>query len=385
MEFRRCTKAHLWTQVVNNWRTELADTPLPTLFARFGATALLYSGTVLAGKLAALTHRTTSSHLRTEAALLGAKLVAAAFAGSHTHPQRAAGFAEYAPVTLCEGCDLFADARALSAADVATGAEGVALALLDADEALAALAVVALWEWVSARVLRDAALTVRARLARARACSALGFAGAAYATVTALMTGAALPGGAVATGDLVHLTPDGAPAEPRNIPPFDETQLPGHSANTAALTFLAAGGVDAPVATQLGPWAAARLTLERCRLLHLLGGVPYSFRKTHASEGRPLGDADSPPAAVERRLLEQARDMLASLVECTTAGLPFQQAPAVEESGKGAKGSKGKDVKGGAAAKGGKGAAATAGDAAPASAGTEAWQVDVLVDTHSLV
>ena len=292
---RYCSCAVL--QVLRHWREELAAVPARTLLERHGVRGLLAAGATLCGKLAGVSYA-RSAHLQREAALLGAHLIAAAFAGSVTHPQRAVDFASYTPAALSEGAsELFCDARELDAAEVASGAQAVAAALLRGGAPLEALPVVALWEWMARDVARDAAMTVRARLARARALTDLGLLQDAYSVVTRLMTGVGLPD-ALGGGPLVLHLPDGAPYNPVPIPHFLANERPGAPANKAALEFLAQGGMHVAVSTQLGPWAVAQVALARCRVLHALGRVPHAWSHLDPRDGAPMREGAQQPDKV---------------------------------------------------------------------------------------
>jgi hypothetical protein len=285
-------------QVVRTWRTDRLATASPQeLLATHGVSHLLYGGLALCGKLAGVAYA-RKSHLQREAALLGARLASAAFAGSLTHPQRAVDFAAYTPVAIREGSarGLFVDAHALSARDCAAGAQAIVAALLRAECALEALPVAALWEWLAERVLRDAAATVRARIARACALCDLGLLGAAYDTITLLMTGSGLPE-PLSKGFVVHRLVEGGPYVPPDIPTFHPSKHPGDAANKAAIDFVCRGGVHAAIASHLRPPAVAELTLMRCRFLHGLGAVPCLWAK-HNVHGEALQNGERPPEKV---------------------------------------------------------------------------------------
>jgi hypothetical protein len=376
--------------VIKSWRTTIAPQAPAELLARLGVRTLLQAGAAICGKLVRVSYA-HCVHQATEAAALGATLLAGVLPSSISHPQRAIDAATYTPEHLggARGtpADVFRDPHELNLPDVLLGLEAVSRALLAAGLAFNALVPLALWEWAAARVSRNAAATIRCRLSRADALCALGLPHAALRVTASLMHGADLPHPHARDLTLAFRDADGRPLPPPPPPPpLAAVQPPGAAANAAALALLTTGGVHPAVERFYGPWACARIALARSRLLLLLGGVP------HLWPGARPDSAAAAPTPAEADLLAASRTLLGQVVVATCSGeavvqpLPPPAADAAAADSKAAKAAKGK------APKGGKKAAPVAAPAQPSSTADvevtctlEAWHLDILMEGRMLV
>jgi hypothetical protein len=250
---------------------------------------LLFAGAVLCGKI--VRSHASNWHLCLEAALLGAKLVAAVFACSLNHPQRLIDFASYAPLIICEDRDLFLDQFALNVTDMIAGVDTIVANLIDCGCALECLPCIAIWEWAAQHVTRSSRQVVRCRLMRVRALCALGCLADAHAVTTSLMVGARLPD--------AHCPRDVPIANSRKARPrLKSSQSAGADESADAVQLISKGGMPQEVAELYGAWACAQVVMARAAILQALGRYPYPWKETHPLEGRLLDSKDTVPTQV---------------------------------------------------------------------------------------
>eukprot|EP00892_Ulva_mutabilis_P009551 jgi/Ulvmu1/6969/UM033_0026.1 len=385
-------------QAIKTWRDSIANTPPAELLAKHGVRTLLFTGACLCGKLARVSYA-LDLHLQREAALLGATLLAAVLPSSLSHPQRAADAAEYTPVALAEGSNLFRDPYALNMPDLLEGLETVARVLTTAGQHLAALPVLSMWEWAARHVSRSQQHTVRCRIVRVHVLCDLGLLREAARVTSALMRGAELPDPDTARDAVFYGGSDaaGAGAEAAELR-LRAALHPGAEGNRGVMNYLMCGEVPKVVAAAYGQWASAHVALARVKLLSALACVPYSWDGRDPAAAAWQAAEEPPPAKVEERILQRALQLLQTIVEATSRGEPVKQpacepllAPAAQAQapaeGKLAKGGKG-DAKGPAK----KGAAAPAAETPAPATGPpdvevactlEAWHVDVLAQARA--